>query len=436
MQLASFSFCSLKAALQTDNSVHILFLTENFPPETNAAATRVYERACYWVKWGHEVTIITSAPNFPEGRLFEGYCNSWRQVESVDGLRIVRVKTYIAANQGIFRRTLDFVSFMFSAFVAGLFEKRLDVIVATSPQFFAAVGGWALSAVRRVPFVFELGDLWPASIVAVNAMRDSNIIRMLEKLELFLYRRSDSIIALTKAFKNNLVSRGINGRKVTVILNGVDLWRYAPSEPDLNMAARWNIGDRFIAGYIGTHGMAHGLSNVLESAQMLSDRSDIGFLFAGAGAERAYLIEKAKNSGLNNVIFVDPQPKENVPAIWSLCNVALISLKNNIVFADVIPSKMFEAMAMGLPIIAASPEGEASRILYKEKAGLHVKPEDPKALADAIRLFRDDHALWQKTAAFSLSAAPNYSREYQARKMIIQLEVVVKKSNQKQARYE
>ena len=151
--------------------MRILFLTENFPPETNAAATRVYERACYWASWGHEVTILTCAPNFPHGKLFDGYKNHWRKVEEMGDLRIVRVKTYVAANEGTFRRTTDFVSFMISAFFAGLFEKRPDVVVSTSPQFFAAVGGWALGVIRRSPFVFELGDLWPASIVAVGAMR-------------------------------------------------------------------------------------------------------------------------------------------------------------------------------------------------------------------------------------------------------------------------
>ena len=177
----------------------ILFLTENFPPETNAAATRVFERACYWLRDGHDVTVITSAPNFPQGKLFVGYRNRWRQVEDMAGIRVIRVKTFITRNEGIVLRTLDFVSFMCTAFVAGLFVRRPDVVCATSPQFFAAVGGWALAACRRLPFVFELGDLWPASIVAVGAMRESRLLRLIEKLELFLYRRSAAVAALTPA---------------------------------------------------------------------------------------------------------------------------------------------------------------------------------------------------------------------------------------------
>jgi colanic acid biosynthesis glycosyl transferase WcaI len=402
----------------------ILFLTENFPPETNAAATRVYERACYWAKWGHEVTILTCAPNFPEGRLYDGYRNSWRTVEEMDGIRVVRVKTYMAANRGTVKRMLDFLSFMVSAFGAGLFERRPDVIAATSPQFFAAVGGWALGAVRRVPFVFELGDLWPASIVAVGAMRPSLGLRLMEKLELFLYRRSAAVVALTHAFKQNLVERGIDPGKISVVINGVDTWRYGPRERDTNLAAETGLADKFVVGYVGTHGMAHALSNVLDTAQQLADAPAIAFLLAGGGAERDDLVAEAKRRGLENVIFLERQPKGRMPAVWSLCDVALVHLKNSDVFRDVIPSKMFEAMAMGLPVLMASPAGEASNILEKDGAGLHVPAEDPGALASAVRRLHQEPSELKRLAAASLAAAPSHSREAQARDMMAALQHV------------
>jgi len=402
--------------------LRVLFLTENFPPETNAAATRVYERACYWAQWGYEVTILTCAPNFPEGKIYPGYVNRWRQTEEMDGLRVVRVKTYMSANQGTVRRTLDFLSFMGSAFFAGLFELRPDVIAATSPQFFAAVGAWALSAVRRIPFVFELGDLWPASIIAVGAMPPSFGLRLMERLELFLYRRSTAIVALTNAFKNNLTRRGIDPDKITVVINGVDTWRYRPREADPSLVEKTGLKNRFVVGYIGTHGMAHALANVLDAAEKLQDDDNIAFLLAGGGAERESLISDAKRRELDNVIFLERQPKERMPAVWSLCDVALVHLKNSNVFRDVIPSKMFEAMAMGLPILMALPEGEASAILKADKAGIHVPAEVPEALAKAIRRLASDPALHQKFAAASLVAAPNHSRETQALNMMAVLE--------------
>ncbi|MBV9521891.1 MAG: glycosyltransferase family 4 protein, partial [Alphaproteobacteria bacterium] len=208
--------------------MHILFLTENFPPETNAAATRVHERAVYWVRWGHRVTVITSAPNFPQGRLFPGYKNHWHRRARIDGIDVVRVKTFIARNEGVGLRALDFLSFMASGYLAGLIEHRPDVVIATSPQFLTAVAGWLLGATRRIPFVFELGDLWPRSILAVGALRSRAAIAALEWIELFLYRRARAIIALTQAYKDDLVGRGILADKIRVIRNGADLPRYGP----------------------------------------------------------------------------------------------------------------------------------------------------------------------------------------------------------------
>lgn len=400
----------------------ILFLSENFPPESNAAATRVYERACYWADWGHEVTVITSAPNFPEGKLFDGYQNKWKQIETMSGIRVVRVKTYIAANSGIINRTLDFLSFMITGFFAALKEPRPDVIAATSPQFFTAVAGWAASAVRGLPFVFELGDLWPASISAVGALRKSFALKMIEKLELFLYRRSTAIAALTASFKDDLVGRGINGAKIDVVINGVDLARYAPRERDSDLARKWGLEEKFVAGYIGTHGMAHALENVLDAAQHLKDNDDIRFLLVGAGAVRDSLIAEAKKRHLDNVIFMPRQAKEKMPAVWSLCDVALVHLKNSPVFAGVIPSKIFEAQAMGLPIVLAAPEGEASRIVLDDKAGIYVAAEDAPALAGAITTLAASPADCKKFATAALAAAPTHSRETQAREMLGVLE--------------
>ncbi|MCA1909020.1 MAG: glycosyltransferase family 4 protein [Magnetospirillum sp.] len=403
----------------------ILFLTENFPPETNAAATRVYERALYWVKAGHQVTILTCAPNFPQGKLFDGWKNSWRQVQMMDGLRVVRVKTYISANEGFAKRTLDFVSFMVTAFGAGLFEDRPDVVISTSPQFFAAIGGWALGAVRRVPFVFELGDLWPRSITAVGAMKQSPVIRALEKLELFLYRRSAAVIALTHAFKDDLKRRAIDPRKVAVVINGVDLPRYAPRPRDQDLAEQWGLAGKFVLGYVGTHGMAHGLVNVLDAAEHLRDDDRIRFLFVGAGAERQMLMDEAVRRQLPNVVFQGMQPKEMMPRIWSLCDVALVHLKDDPAFAEVIPSKIFEAMGMGLPLLLVSPEGEASRILAADQAGLWVPAAQPQALADTARHLAADDAVRAGLATASLAAAPRHSREYQAKRYMDVLDLVV-----------
>ena len=403
--------------------MNILLLTENFPPETNASATRVHEKACYWVRWGHRVTVVTCAPNFPDGVLFEGYRNRWHRTETMDGMRIVRVKSYIAPNRGVVRRSLDFLSFGVTGFAAALFEPRPDAVVGNSPQLFAAAAAHGVGAMRRVPFVLELADLWPASIVAVGAIRHPIPLKLLEVLELHLYRRAAAIVALTAGIRDDLVARGIPAEKIAVVMNGVDLARYGPRPRDEALAQAWGLGGRFVVGYVGTHGMAHALGNVLDAAERLRDAPQIAFLFVGAGAERDMLIAEARRRGLGNVVFQPMQPKETVPSVWSLCDIALAHFKNMPLFAGALPMKMFEAMGMGLPVLLAAPEGEASRLLQGAGAGVWVPPEDPAALADAIRSLHADPATRQRLAAASRAAAPAHSREVRARDTIRVLEL-------------
>lgn len=405
--------------------MNILFFTENYPPETNAAATRVHERAVYWAKWGHNVTVITCQPNFPHGRVFDGYKNTFN-TETMDGIRIVRVKTFIASNRGIIRRILDFLSFMVMGYLAARDEPRPDIVISTSPQFFAAVAAWWFAKQRKIRYVFELGDLWPASIAAVGAMRPNIGLRLIEKLELRMYRDADAIIALTTSFKQNLISRGISAEKIAVVINGVDQWRYGPRPADTDLLAELGLSTRpMTIGYVGTHGMAHDLANVLRAAALLRENQNIRFLFVGAGAERDALIAKATQEGLSNVVFAPPQPKERMPAVWSICDVALVHLKDTPVFAGVIPSKIFEAMGMGLPILYVGPEGEGSRIVGSAEAGPIVPPGTPDALANAVQYLADNASRRDAFAKNSLAAAPTYSRETQARHMIAVIQNVI-----------
>jgi colanic acid biosynthesis glycosyl transferase WcaI len=405
----------------------ILFLSDNFPPEGNAPATRLYEHAIRWVRAGHEVTVITCAPNFPEGKLFAGYRNRLHQVEMIEGIRVVRVWTYITANEGFLKRTLDYISFMVSGFVAGLFEKRPDVVVATSPQFFCAIGGWALSRFKRRPYVFELRDLWPASITAVGAMRKNLVIRVLERIEMFLYRQADAIISVTESFREELAARGIPREKIHVVINGVDLERYQPRARDEQLEAEFNLQGKFVAGYMGTHGMAHALPKVLEAAELLRHRKDIAFFFAGAGAERAKVEAIVAERGLDNVRLIPRQPKERMPALWSICDLSLVPLRDTPVFSTVIPSKIFESMGMGVPILMSLPEGEATGIIRRSGAGVCVPPEDPQAMAEAICQLADDPKTMTGLRQTAFRVAPDYSRQTQADRMVSLLEQVAGK---------
>lgn len=405
--------------------MRILFLTDNFPPETNAAATRVYERACYWTRWGHDVTILTSAPNFPQGEVYPGFRNRWFQRERLDGMEIVRVKTFVAPNKGVKLRILDFLSYMVSATIASVFLKRPDIVVATSPQFFCAVAGSNVAFLKRVPFVFELADLWPASIRAVGAIRSGPLLKRVERMELALYRRSRAVVALTEAFKADLVGRGIPANKVAVVRNGVDIERHDVVPRCEELAKSLGLDGKFVVGYIGTHGMAHELQNVLESAALLGDRREIRFLLVGGGAAREALIEQRDDAGLENVVFVPPVPKEKVDRYWGLCDLALVHLKDDPVFETVIPSKMFEAMAYAKPIVLAAPHGEAAELLENSGAGVWVPPAQPQALADLVASLASDPERRRAIGQTGRQAAPRFSRENQAKYMLDVLERVI-----------
>ncbi|MDA0406799.1 glycosyltransferase family 4 protein [Vibrio alginolyticus] len=399
--------------------MHILFLTDNFPPESNAPATRTYEHAIRWVKAGHNVTVITCVPNFPEGKVFEGFKNRWYQTHNLDGIHVVRVKTFITANEGFVKRVLDYMSFMVTGFFAGLFQKKPAIIVATSPQFFCACAGWALSVVRRTPFVFELRDIWPASITAVGAMKESVTIRMLEKIELFLYRRADSIVSVTHAFKQELIERGIDGKKIDVVLNGVDLTKYEPTlSKDNDLAKQYDLEGKFVVGYIGTHGMAHGLEHIVGVAERLQDTDDIRVVFAGGGAARQKVVDLIKKKQLKNVVLIDRQPKEVMPKLWSLCNVSLVPLVNSDLFKTVIPSKIFECMGMGIPTIVSVPEGEVTTIIHQTNSGLVVQSENVDQIKEAVLKLHKDKELYQRIRASSIEAAPKFSRDIMADDMM------------------
>lgn len=406
--------------------MRILFLTDNFPPEVNAPASRTFEHCREWVRAGHQVTVITGAPNFPKGKLFPGYRNRLWQRETMDGIQVVRVWTYIAANQGFAKRTLDYLSFMATGFLAGLIQRRPDVIVGTSPQFFTNCAAWMLSVFRWRPFVFELRDLWPESIKTVGAMSDSVALRLLERLERFLYRRAAVIVAVTESFRRNLVARGIDPNKIAVVTNGVDLSRFQPLARDPELAERFGLADKFVLGYIGTHGMAHALETILEAAarmQALPEGANVRFVLLGDGARKQALKETAVRMRLDNVVFLDTAPKEDVPRYWSLLDVSIIHLRKADNFTQVIPSKLFEGMGMGIPVLHGVA-GESAEIVEREGVGLVFEPENAGALCEGLLRLAQDRALYERLQAQCLEAALRYDRTARARAMRAILERV------------
>ena len=369
--------------------MNIVFLTHYFPPEVNAPASRTYEHCREWAKAGHDVTVVTCAPNHPAGRVYPGYRNRLWQVESIDGIRVVRLWTYLAANEGVARRTVNYISYMLSSLLVTPFLPAADVVVSTSPQFFCGLAGYGVSRIKRAPWILEIRDLWPDTISAVGALRAAWLLRVLEALETWAYRHADQVIALTNAFKHHIQGRSVPSSRVDVITNGVDLSLFQRQPRDETLARQLGLEGKFVAGYLGTHGICHKLETVLEAAKLLEHDRRVAFLLVGGGAERARLLELKDRTGLANVIMLDQQPRERLPALWSVVDVGLVVLGRSDLFKTVIPSKIFEAMAMERPIILGV-DGESRRIIEEASAGIPITPESAEELAQAVVTLADD----------------------------------------------
>lgn len=366
----------------------ILFLTDNFPPEVNAPASRTYDHCKEWVKNGAEVTVITCAPNFPKGKVYDGYCNRPWQEETMDGIRVIRVWSYIVANKGFIKRTLDFISFSITSFIAGLFIKT-DLIIATSPQFFTALSGRTLSFWKRKPWVMEVRDLWPESIKTVGVIKDNAFIKYFEWEEKRCYKSANRIIVVTDSFKKTLQERDVPNNKIAVIKNGVDRHMFTPQSKDKALIKELNLQDKTIIGYIGTHGMAHKLDFIILTAAKLQELNPhYHFLLIGDGAEKENLLRLKDSLNCSNVTMLDSVPKSEVKRYISILDVSLINLRKSELFTTVIPSKIFENAAMEIPILLGV-EGESKEIIDKYHAGVCFLPEDEADFISKLEIITD-----------------------------------------------
>lgn len=369
--------------------MHILFLTHYFPPEVNAPATRTYEHCRRWVESGHQVTVITCAPNCPQGVVFEGFRNAWRSEELVDGIRVIRVWTYIAANKGFARRILNYLSYMLIATLHAARVANVDMVVATSPQFFCGWAGVLTRWIKRKPLVLEIRDLWPDSILAVGAMRKSPLIRFLEWLERRMYAAATHIVTVGNDYRSGMVSKGVAWNKISVVPNGVDPSEFRFTGDRDAFRRRSGLEGRFVCGYVGTVGMAHGLEVVLRAAELAKaqQRDDLLFWIVGDGARRSELQTEANRLGLDNVVFAGLLPKSQMPAVISACDAFLVHLRGSELFSTVLPSKIFEAMALEVPIICGV-RGQAQDIVCESGAGVAMTPDVAGELLDRIATIR------------------------------------------------
>ena len=362
-----------------------------------APAARVAELANHWVRDGHEVTVLTGFPNHPTGVVHPEYRERLRRLhirEVINDVNVVRTWLLPFPNRKPYERMLNYSSFCVSAACSGLLAPRPDVVIATSPQLLVGLSGWWLARWKRVPFIFEVRDLWPESLTAVGmGTSDSLLNRTLSSIAQFLYERANQVVIVSPAFEEQLVRlRNVPRDKISTVENGVETELFCPSAECHELRNTFGP-DRFIVCYIGTMGMAHGLNTLIDAATVLGrTRPEVLFLLVGEGSDKQRIREQAVARGLTNICLVDQQPRERIPAYIGASDACLVMLKKSELFKTVIPTKMLEFMSCSRPVILGV-DGHARSIVETANAGIFVEPENSEQLADTIIRLADDAAL-------------------------------------------
>ncbi|MHB8629511.1 MAG: glycosyltransferase family 4 protein [Aggregatilineales bacterium] len=373
--------------------MNIAVFSHYFAPEISAPSARLLDLGREWVRNGQTVRAVTCFPNHPTGIVPPKYRGKLTLRETMDGIDIFRSLTYATRNRGTIRRTLGHLSYLASGLT--LSATRLgpiDVAIGSSPTLFAAVAACLFSIARRIPFIFEVRDLWPAAFVEMGLVKPGLTLRLLESLEMWLYRRAARIVTVTESFGPIIAARGIDPAKIVCIPNGADVNFFVPGPPDADLRSQYAPGASFVALYIGAHGISQHLSTLLTAADCLRDRPDIAFVLVGEGAEKEQVIAEAARRKLPNVRFVPGQPHELVPGFYRMADACFVPLRAIPLFESFIPSKLFEIMACGRPVIG-SVSGEARQLLEKSGGALVTEPEDDSAIAQAVAQLADDPKL-------------------------------------------
>lgn len=398
----------------------ILFLTHYYLPEGNAPASRVSALAKRWVEDGHEVTVVTSAPNVPNGVVYDGYENKWTSVELMDGVKVVRIWTYIAPNKGTIRRILNYLSYMFSAFIHCLFMAKPDVMIATSPQFFCGWAGVLLHWFRRFTFVLEIRDIWPESMSAVNAGLPAPLLKIIGVMEKIMYKSAKHIVTVGDGYVERLIERGVPEEKISVVMNGVDQTLFYPRPVNHDLLKQYGVDGKFICSYVGTIGMACGLKTVLQAAELLKAQGndDIRFLLVGDGAVKSELQKEAEEKNLHNVVFTGRRPKEEMPEWIASSNVNLVHLIKSDLFTTVMPSKIFESAGCGRPVLMGV-DGFAKKLVMDAGMGIDIEPENPVNMVNALLKIAQEPELEKQLGENGLNnIVPKYNRDSQAQKYL------------------
>jgi glycosyltransferase involved in cell wall biosynthesis len=369
------------------------------------------------------VSVVTTFPNHPLGRIPAEYHGRWWATEWLDGIRVLRCWVYAVPNSGVGRRGLDHFSFMLSSLAVGWPRLgKVDLVLASSPTLFSAVSAWLVARALKVPFVLEVRDLWPEAIVELGVMRPGATVKVLQRLARFLYDQAARVVLVTETFADHLAAQGVPRSKLAVIPNGADTHLFSPDVDGRPTRDRLGLDGQFVVAYVGSHGLSHGLDAVLGAA---ARQPDVCYLLVGDGVERQRLLSDRDRRGLTNVRMLPSVPKAEVPGLYAAADVCLVPLRDVPLFETFVPSKLFEVLAAGRPIVGAV-RGEARDILRRSGGALLVDPEQPAALAEAVERLRGDPELRQRLSRDGRAFAKrHYDRDALAARYLDLLREVV-----------
>lgn len=373
--------------------MRILVLHQYFLMPGMPGGSRFNELTALWAEEGHDVTVVAGNLDYASGKIPEAYQGKLFFHEREGDVTVHRCYVPTTYNRSYAGRMFAFFGFTALATVAALRAPRPDVIVATSPALTIAFAGWITANLRarRVPWVFEIRDLWPESAITTGVLReDGALTKLLFLVERLACATADKINVLTPAFAENLVKRGLADRdKIFFVPNGVDVDEFVPRPRENAFRREMGWGDKFVVLYAGAHGRANAVGQLVDAAERLRDRPDILIASIGDGPERARLAEEAKRRGLDNIVFPGAQPKKRMPEVVAACDVGAAVLQNNPTFRTVYPNKVFDYMASARPVLLAIPGAAKKMVVDDAHAGVYVEPENADALANAIRELAD-----------------------------------------------
>lgn len=317
--------------------------------------------------------------------MHQGYRNRWRQWDEMDGVRVLRLPLYPEHSGSGVKRSLNYLSFAASASLLGpALCGAADAMWVYHPPLTVGIPAWLIGLTRRVPYIYEVQDVWPETLSATGMITSENILAMVSRLSMAVYAGAAAITVISPGFKRNLVSKGVPEEKIHVIPNWADEEIYRPMRYDNDLAKKYGLAGRFNVIYGGNMGAAQALDNVLKAARLLVDLPDVQFVLIGSGVEENNLRQAARTAGLSNVRFIRRQPAELMPRFFSLADALLVHLRRDALFEITIPSKTISYLACGRPVIA-SLSGDGADVIANAEAGLTCRPEDPEALALAVR---------------------------------------------------